>query len=236
MHAAVPVPWRGREEVQRRVAERESDYDAMRAELVEALRARPEQRPARRPQPTLDGYLRGAYVFHDYAGGDHLRAVSEVMEKRPLARFARRAGEPLLLAAESSLAPLGEALADGLTAEVAHAEPLLWSADEVRYRVTAGVPVLLVENEVAYPGWTAVRADDGSALAPVAAAWPLRAWHAPAGEYDVVLEFRMPARRGATWAALAAIGTWLAVLLAAVRVPGRGAHTAARQARAPVRA
>jgi hypothetical protein len=75
------------------------------------------------------------------------------------------------------------------------------------------VPAVLVENELAFPGWTAVREDDGTVIEPVAAAWPLRAWKVPAGDYSLALTFRMPARRAAASVTLAATAVWLALLV-----------------------
>ncbi|HEX6884948.1 MAG TPA: hypothetical protein VF530_16350 [Planctomycetota bacterium] len=215
LHQAVRRPWSP--EVPGREARQLGDFEAMRAELeAELSRARVE-RPARSEQETFDGYRRGAYVFHDYAASDHLAVVARLMQRRPLARHVKRASTPLLLAEETELDPVHAALEQPLDPALGKVACESFAPAELRYAVSTSVPALLVENEPAFPGWSARRADTGAALEPVPQAWPLRAWRVPPGEYALTLSFRMPGLRLAGAASLAAALLWLGLLVYGLR-------------------
>jgi len=215
LHQAVRRPWSP--EVPGREVRQLGDFEAMRTELEAELSRAREQRPARGDQETFDGYRRGAYVFHDYAASDHLAVVARLMQRRPLARHLKRGSTPLLLAEETALDPVQEALEHPLEPALGEVACASFAPTALRYALRASVPALLVENEPAFPGWTARRADTGALLEPVPEAWPLRAWRVPAGEYAVTLSFRMPGLRLAATASLVAALLWLGLLAAGLR-------------------
>jgi hypothetical protein len=200
----------------------QADFAKLRGELEAELGRARSERPGRRDGESLDGYRRGAYVFHDYAASDHLAVVDRLM-KRPLAKHMLRPSAPLLLAAETPLDPLPKALERPLPAAQGSAVCRSFAPVSIRYAVSTRVPALLVENEPAFPGWSAVRVDSGVELESVPAAWPLRAWHLAAGEYEVALTFRMPAFTWAALVSLCAAALWLVFSLAGLR-SARGAR------------
>jgi hypothetical protein len=205
MHHAIPEKWQAK-------LPRKLDFDEMRGQLVAELKESRAERPARREMPTFDGYLRGRYVLYDYAASDRLAGPAQLLGKGSLKPFVKGPSSPLLLSEEAAAAPLA-ALGRPLDPSAGSAKSTGYAAERVRYAVSTRVPAVLVENELAFPGWTAVREDDGTVIEPVAAAWPLRAWKVPAGDYSLALTFRMPARRAAAGVTLAATAVWLALLV-----------------------
>jgi hypothetical protein len=194
-----------------REQEWQGDFEALRRELEAELARERTERPAREGGETFDGYRRGAYVIHDYAASDHL-AVVDRLTKRSLAKRVMRPSEPVLIAEGTPLDPLSKALEQPLAPEQGSAACRSFARDRIRYAVSTRGPAWLVENEPAFPGWTAVRADSGVELEPVPAAWPLRAWRLPPGEYEVTLAFRMPALVLAAALSLVAVAAWLLFL------------------------
>lgn len=212
MHDAIPEKWQAK-------LPRKLDFDEMRDELVAELKESRAERPARREMPTFDGYLRGRYVLYDYAASDRLAGPAQLLGRGPLKPIIKRPSAPVLLAEDAAPEPLA-ALDRPLDPSAGTVKTEAYGAETVRYAISTRAPAVLVENELAFPGWTAMREDDGSEVESIAAAWPLRAWMLPAGEYSLSLEFRMPGMRAAASVSLAATATWLA-LLAAWRFRGR---------------
>lgn len=218
-HHALTRPWQAQATPR---GARLLSFERMQRELVAELRATRRERPARRDEKTIDGYRRGIYVLYDYAASYHLEGVSRLLAQKPLVRFVKQASAPRLIAAGTPLDPLTGALERPVDGALGSVRSELYRSTELRYAVDARAPALLLENEPAFPGWTAVRSDLGTPLEPAAEAWPLRAWRLPPGNYGVALAFRMPGLRlGAVVSSLAACA-WL-VLLVVVWRRGRRA-------------
>jgi hypothetical protein len=213
LHDAIPEKWQAK-------LPRKLDYEEMKSELCAELRQERTERPARREMPTFDGYLRGRYVLYDYAASDRLAGPAELLARGPLKPLIKRPSSPALLAEDAAKEPLA-ALGRPLDPSTGSVKTEAYGAERVRYAISTRAPAVLVENELAFPGWTAVREDDATEVESIAAAWPLRAWRLPAGEYSLALTFRMPGLRTAAVVSLTAIAAWLA-LLAARRFRARG--------------
>ena len=206
LHNAIPEKWQVK-------LPRKLDFEEMRSQLTAELHQSHAERPLRREMPTFDGYLRGRYVLYDYAASDRLAGPYQLLARGPLKPYVKRASSPVLLAEDAALDPLAQALAHPLDPSVGSAKSEAYGADRIRYAVSTRVPAILVENELAFPGWTAVREGAGATeVEPVAAAWPLRAWKLPAGEYSLALAFRMPGLSAAAGISIASTAAWLTLL------------------------
>jgi len=206
LHYAVPEKWQ--------VKPRKLDFEQMQGQLSAELHLSRTERPARREMPTFDGYLRGRYVLYDYAASDRLAGPFQLLSRGPLKPFVKRASSPVLLAEETVLDPLAPALDRPLDPSLGSAKAEAYGPGGIRYAVSTRVPAILVENELAFPGWTAARDDTGSDIESIPGARPLRAWKLPAGEYSLSLVFRMPGLRAAAAVSLAATAAWLTLLAA----------------------
>jgi len=113
----------------------------------------------------------------------------------------------------------------GLQARAAAAGPdprvrqTSYGIDRVRYRVSTDRPLLLVENEIYFPGWTG-RAGN-AALDAVRVNESLRGWMLPAGTYELETVFRVPHLRLFALATAAAWAVWLSFAVAVRRRAGR---------------
>jgi hypothetical protein len=84
--------------------------------------------------------------------------------------------------------------------------------DGARYHVEIERPMLLVENEIIFPGWSSDRAGDA-----VRVNGGLRGWRLPAGTYPLETRFRLPGLRLFAAVTAAAWILWLLWLATAKR-------------------
>jgi len=178
--------------------------------------------PASRPARTegdgrylASGYLTGTYDVGDF-GGSVLRARKASAKNGTLLAFMRREWLPILV--ESPPRPeVDEIVIADLTARAAAAAPdprvrqTSYGLDRVRYRVSTDRPLLLVENEIYFPGWTArVGGDD---LDSVRVNGGFRGWQLPAGSYELDTVFLIPHLRGLALTTAVAWAVWLVLVV-----------------------
>lgn len=68
-----------------------------------------------------------------------------------------------------------------------------YGATSLKYEISATKPVTIIENEIWWPGWSAMLCDGGGDCRPIEVAstsQALRTWNVPSGEWTVVLEYR----------------------------------------------
>ncbi len=94
---------------------------------------------------------------------------------------------------------------------------------KIVYSVDVAQPVLMVENELAIPGWHV----NTKRVMPVDAKIPLRAWRLAPGRYNFTATFRQPGRTLQELVALLALLAWIACV---VVLRGRRRDAAARPA------
>ncbi len=189
-----------------------------------------EKAPASRPPRTegdegykASGYLAGDYVLGDF-GGPVLRARATIMKDESFLEFMR--GEWLPVLVEDPPASPGDAVAVAdLPERIRSAAPdprlaqTAYGIDRIRYRVSSERPLLLIENEIYFPDWTAQV--PGATVSAVRVNELFRGWRLPAGTYDLETRFRLSGLpllatvSGAAWLA------WLLLLAAARRRPRR---------------
>ena len=94
----------------------------------------------------------------------------------------------------------------------------------ITYRVDLDQPVLMRENEISFPGWSA---DHG--VRRVESERVLRTWALPAGRYRFTASYRQPERSAQLLLAALALVAWAATGVA-MRYRLRGPRAAARPA------
>jgi hypothetical protein len=95
-----------------------------------------------------------------------------------------------------------------------------YKREQILYAVNLKQPSLLVENELAIPGWRV----NSSRVKPVDAHVPLRVWRLAAGRYTFAASYHEPDRTGQELAALLAVAAWVAcaAVLYRRRMPASG--------------
>jgi hypothetical protein len=88
-----------------------------------------------------------------------------------------------------------------------------YGTESIRYVVKTSQPVLMVENELAVPGWRT----NSSKVQPVNAGIPLRTWRLSAGSYSFTATFHEGGRTAQYLAVLAALIAWVASMLMLLR-------------------
>ena len=183
------------------------------------LSERPGPRPARTEGDgpyRASGYLRGDYTLGDF-GGPVLRA-REAIRKDPISLdFMRQEWTPVLISPPPATMPGGldvpdlrTRLRDGRADSRITQESI--RVNGARYRVDTDRPVLLVENEVFFPGWTMVRENATGASEPAVRVNGLfRGWLLPEGRYGFETRFHVPRLRIFVWTTVASWVFWLAV-------------------------
>lgn len=142
------------------------------------------------------GYLTGQPVTGDF-GGPVLRARDLILKNPAYLAWMRRESLPVLVAAAPLVADNSADVAD-FPALAAAAEPdprivpLSWSIDGARYKVSTTEPLLAVENEVYFPGWTAAAGGKVANVSAVRVNGLFRGWVLPAGDYEMLTRFRVP--------------------------------------------
>jgi hypothetical protein len=92
----------------------------------------------------------------------------------------------------------------------ASVQTLSYGTQGIAYTVSLSQPTLMVENELAIPGWHAANAR----IHTVEAGIPLRAWRLPAGRYHFTATYQEADRSLQELAAAAALLAWLGCVLA----------------------
>lgn len=182
-----------------------------------------ETREGRRP-PRNDGdgpyrasgYLQGDFVVADFGAAAGLRARDALYRDKRYLAFMCREWTPIVLepgemAGDKVDVPTlpSKALSAGPDPRVVQESS---GIDWARYLVDSDQPLLLVENEVFFPGWTSSRAGPAIRVNE-----HFRGWMLPAGRYELETRFRMAGLpRFAAVSATAWI-LWLGWLAAAIR-------------------
>jgi hypothetical protein len=229
-----------------------SDYpqqvlrDDLAQQLPEFVADPPERRPARTPpavpiatQPQgsrsdADGLLGFGYYLGDYSGIiTHARSVVENSPEltglmlRPWSAWSWPCGELPCDGSPIQLPPVSQWTINPYITTTSYA------LSSITYSVDLSTPVVMVENELAIPGWSA----DLSSVHPVDVGGVFRAWELPAGHYQFTASYRQPERGVQEVLALAALLAWggcAAVLRHHSRARARGPmRTGRRRLRPP---
>ena len=165
--------------------------------LDETLREVRSQRPARtlpietdrpqgRPQEAL-GYIEPEFRMGSY-GGHTVDARVRAYENLEVFDFLEQASGFLTRSCEQNcdIELFDDAWSQASTTR--DIEVLDYGLEHITYRSTLTESALVVENEIAYPGWTI--ADERVTL--LDNDWPLRSWRAEAGSYEFTARYESP--------------------------------------------
>ncbi len=157
------------------------------------------------------GYLDGVYLANDTGGV--IPQTRRLAEANPeLLRFMLEGSRLLQVPCDRNPAACSSPNPDlpisGLAS--APAAPTAYSRNTLSYNVNTSTRSLIIENEMALPGWhvavdgteTAVRKVDGC----------LRAWIVPPGKHHVALSYQTPLLRLGLFTAAAALAAWMVIL------------------------
>ena len=192
----------------------------------------PVSRPARLKPPGLDrwfGYLNRQYYANDLTP-NVLRAASVVEGSDLYQRYMMAAWTPVLLPAREigqdrlddrriDDSALDSALAGGTSADAGSVTLLQYGINEIRYGVVVRDPVLMVENEMYFPGWRARLSTETASMDAIAVNAVFRGWRLSPGTYTMVASFEFPYRRVLTGIAASVTMLWL--VLIGLRFRGR---------------
>jgi hypothetical protein len=182
--------------------------------------------PARRPariekigfEYTWQGYLTGSYVMGDKT--PCLLLACQAVENNPLYKeYMFMEWTPLVIELPDKSGSAEAFISDQeLAALLQEAEnertiqQVSYGINEVSYRMELERPVLVVENEIFYPGWRAIlTAGDGSqqVVEAVATNDTFRSWPLPAGSYQMTSTYQFPRMPVYLGVSLAAAAGWL---------------------------
>ncbi len=197
----------------------------------------PDNLPASRPariekteflQYSWEGFFTGRYTFLSVMTPNQLSGNLRVNQRPAFMAYMLREWLPLFFAekpewgdSEAVTIPppqigAGAALPEGSSST--NARQVNYGMDTIEYRVSLPEPMLMVENEEYFPGWTAtLRSAQGTqSLEAVMVDEVFRGWHLPAGEYQMTARFHLPGTGLFRGLSLAAFGLWVALILAAL--------------------
>jgi hypothetical protein len=198
----------------------DGDVGGLPARLAQAPRTRPARVPA---SPTAQrnnaGWLADGYHVNDY--NPTLERPLWQAERNPV--WMRLLLEPwhafVFPCATVGCSSGGVHLPPPATWRVSSGvRTTSYGAEQIVYSVKLPEPALMVENELAIAGWRS----DSDRVQSVKSGIPLRTWRLAPGTYKFVASFQEPGRPLQELAAALALGTWLACILAVVRIGRRG--------------
>ena len=192
-------------------------YDAGQVVVPQLFDPRAGRRPARTEGDgpyRASGYLRGDFLVADVGAAAGLRARDALARDARYAAFMRREWTPILVEPPSD----ANAGRDEITALTERGPDFRvmqesFGTDSARYRVQLDRPMLLVENEIFFPGWSSDRAGEAVRVNGL-----LRGWRLPAGTYTLETRFRL---KGLGYFATVSAAAWILWLASAVALSRR---------------
>jgi len=204
--------------------QRQAARDDFAQQLADLIANPPGSRPARTApavpfdvQPhgspsDADGLLGFGYYLGDYSGViTHARSVVESspdltqLMLQPWSAWSWPCGVVPCDGSPIQLPPVGQWTVNP------HITTTSYAVSSITYNVDLSMPVVMVENELAIPGWSA----NLSSVHSVDAGGVFRAWRLPAGRYEFTASYVQPERGiqvALGLAALVALGGCVAVL------------------------
>jgi hypothetical protein len=194
----------------------------------------PENLPASRPariekveswQYSWEGFFTGAYTFRTALTPNQLRGNVQVSEQPVFKVYMLREWLPLFFPetpgredgatafiSQSRIRDALEAPAGSLPAYVRQTH---YDMNSIEYTVSLPQPMLMVENELYFTGWTAeLQSAQGSqTIQAVNVDEVFRGWHLPAGDYQMTAQFHLPWTGLFRGISLGALGAWLILLV-----------------------
>jgi hypothetical protein len=206
--------------------------------LGAVLRRAPTTRPARVPPwapvsgsprgnpPDAAGWVADGYHFIDYTGPLSL-ALWQVEQNPTLMRLMLERWHAWVFPCAASCRNAQTLPAPATWHPSNSVRTLSYGAGRIVYAVDLKRPAVMVENELAVPGWHS----NTSRAHVINSGIPLRTWRLDAGDYRFIASYQEPDRQLQEAAVIIGLIAWLGSVLLIVRrrrrLPGAGGTTAA---------
>lgn len=196
----------------------------------EIIQNTPSKRPARIKKENLmdyswEGYITGRYTLNAFESPNMLKKASSVLEHPTYKKFMLREWMPLFfeypeyLPDENNIKISPELVKSTFhlattDANLIHVRQIYYGINKIEYIVKIKTPVLMVENEMYFPGWSAIL-ESGQGISEIRAVSVnnlFRAWLLPAGSYKMVAQFELPYTRVFIGISAAALIIWILLL------------------------
>jgi len=160
-----------------------------------------DRRPARTARPPVSpgvfpllwrGYIDGSYMTFDLGGGSKSIGLRNVLSNSSLMTLMEEPGELRAIGCSSRICTSASVEDIDLLNAARVGTPLRYSRNYVSYYIFLSVRALVVENEMAAPGWVGYCETHGEHLAPVVVDGALRGWVLGPGQHRVRLTYRTP--------------------------------------------
>lgn len=161
--------------------------------IMVAIQNPPTSRPACRNELSWSGYLDGSYVCD--SAGSIISIPKRTVDATPvLQNYLYQSWHAVSLSADqiNQCNPTVN-IAQGV--EEKSIQQIQYGLQEVRYTVNAARDFCFVENEMAFPGWTATFSNKGQVVSPSSYCGALRSWCLPQGNYELTAQYRTPGLR-----------------------------------------
>jgi hypothetical protein len=177
----------------------------------EILPNMPERRPARIEIKTTDqfpfqSFITGTYTLNIYTFPNMLKSAEMISSKPSYEKFMLSKWTPLFFEDQQSgpdkdnniTIPFGsirDVFREASDANLDVVRQIHYGINEIDYILSITRPILMVENEIYFPGWSAtLKADDGSTrqIQAISVNKIFRAWQLPAGNYRMTAHFELP--------------------------------------------
>jgi hypothetical protein len=159
------------------------------------------------------GYLAGDFVLADFGASAGLRARDAIAKDEGYLAWMRREWTPVVIepapAGDGGAVEIADLRARAAATSDTRVVQESYGIDHARYRVDSDRPLLLVENEVYFPGWYSDAAGPA-----IRVNGHFRGWILPAGNYELETRFRLGGLGALAAVTAAAWLSWLAAVLA----------------------
>ena len=177
------------------------------------------------------GYIDGSYQMQDYKACP-TSSCNQIQANEIYWEYMLKEWRPIVLvdgwkADESNKITVSDDLISQAASSTAGnntgVEQTFYGLDKITYTVDLDQPVLMIENETYFPGWTAKLGSGagGEQITAFAVNNAFRAWQLPAGRYEMEAAFHFPYFRTMVYISLASALLWFGLLFHRVFISWR---------------
>jgi len=165
----------------------------------------PSERPEREitPKPWQfgwKGYLTGKYMMEDTIPGAILLQNHVIMKNDNYTQYMFMKWTPILVDPNSiqidndRISLSKETFADLKSSDRDHIKQTYYGINDITYKISLSKPMLLVENEIFFPGWkaTLIYPDKEVEIDALITNKAFRSWLLPSGDYEMKAYFQFP--------------------------------------------
>lgn len=190
----------------------------------------PDRRPARiqidSPINSLEyfqGFVAGTYVLNTVKSPNLLKSGAMIMDNPIYKKFMLNEWIPLFFNKPQSgpggtndsipLDSIKTAFREASAASLDAVRQVRYGVNEIEYTLALTKPVLMVENEIYFPGWSAtLKSEQGSTrIRAIPVNDVFRAWQLPSGNFKMTARFELPHRWVYNGISIASLALWVLV-------------------------